>query len=113
MWTYNEQTRQWQQDGATLTGHTGAPCIRSLIRGLPAPAAALCAGSPHAAPLCRGAAHGASPLPSPPPPLADWVRDVAWAPNFGLPMSTLASAGQDGKAIIWTERQEGACAAAS
>ena len=39
---------------------------------------------------------------------ADWVRDVAWAPNFGLPMNTLASAGQDGKVIVWTERQEGA-----
>ena len=38
---------------------------------------------------------------------ADWVRDVAWAPNFGLPMNTLASAGQDGKVFIWTERQEG------
>ena len=37
----------------------------------------------------------------------DWVRDVAWAPNFGLPMATLASAGQDGKVVIWSERQEG------
>ena len=37
----------------------------------------------------------------------DWVRDVAWAPNLGLPKNTLASAGQDGKVIIWTERQEG------
>lgn len=37
----------------------------------------------------------------------DWVRDVAWAPNFGLPMNTIASAGQDGKVFIWTERQEG------
>lgn len=25
------------------------------------------------------------------------VRDVAWAPNLGLPMNTIASAGQDGK----------------
>ena len=23
VWIYNEQARQWQQDGATLTGHTG------------------------------------------------------------------------------------------
>lgn len=38
----------------------------------------------------------------------DWVRDVAWAPNFGLPSNTLASAGQDGKVFIWNERQEGA-----
>lgn len=27
----------------------------------------------------------------------DWVRDVAWAPNLGLPRSTIASAGQDGQ----------------
>ncbi|KAL5540970.1 hypothetical protein UlMin_044262 [Ulmus minor] len=31
----------------------------------------------------------------------DWVRDVAWAPNLGLPKSTIASALQDGRAIIW------------
>lgn len=24
----------------------------------------------------------------------DWVRDVAWAPNMGLPLNTIASAGQ-------------------
>ena len=34
----------------------------------------------------------------------DWVRDVAWAPNLGMPMNTIASAGQDGKVIIWTEQ---------
>lgn len=43
----------------------------------------------------------------PTPIAADWVRDVAWAPNFGLPMNTVASAGQDGKVLVWTERQEG------
>lgn len=32
----------------------------------------------------------------------DWVRDVAWAPNLGLPKSTIASCSQDGKVIIWT-----------
>ncbi|KAL5537626.1 hypothetical protein UlMin_045797 [Ulmus minor] len=32
----------------------------------------------------------------------DWVRHVAWAPNLGLPKSTIASALQDGRAIIWT-----------
>ena len=37
----------------------------------------------------------------------DWVRDVAWAPNLGLPMSTIASAGQDGKVIIWVESTPG------
>ncbi len=34
----------------------------------------------------------------------DWVRDVAWAPNLGMPMNTIASAGQDGKVVIWTEQ---------
>ncbi|KAG5002030.1 hypothetical protein JHK87_023102 [Glycine soja] len=37
----------------------------------------------------------------------DWVRDVAWAPNLGLPKSTIASASQDGKVIIWTVAKEG------
>jgi protein transport protein SEC13 len=27
----------------------------------------------------------------------DWVRDAAWAPNLGMPLSTIASAGQDGQ----------------
>ena len=33
----------------------------------------------------------------------DWVRCVAWAPNLGLPMNTLASCGQDGKVLVWTQ----------
>ncbi|KZV06830.1 hypothetical protein F511_45689 [Dorcoceras hygrometricum] len=37
----------------------------------------------------------------------DWVRDVSWAPNLGLPKSTIASASQDGKVIIWTSLKEG------
>ncbi|KAI9390142.1 hypothetical protein POPTR_008G141300v4 [Populus trichocarpa] len=37
----------------------------------------------------------------------DWVRDVAWAPNLGFPKSTIASASQDGKVIIWTVAKEG------
>ncbi|KAH7834432.1 hypothetical protein Vadar_015942 [Vaccinium darrowii] len=37
----------------------------------------------------------------------DWVRDVAWAPNLGLPKSTIASASQDGRVIIWTVQTEG------
>jgi protein transport protein SEC13 len=37
----------------------------------------------------------------------DWVRDVTWAPNLGLPKSTIASAGQDGKVVIWTEQKAG------
>jgi len=32
----------------------------------------------------------------------DWVRDVAWAPNIGLPISTIASCSQDGNVIIWS-----------
>ncbi|CAM6105805.1 unnamed protein product [Calypogeia fissa] len=44
------------------------------------------------------------------PPLSkhsDWVRDVAWAPNLGLPKSTIASASQDGTVVIWTQGKEG------
>ena len=37
----------------------------------------------------------------------DWVRDVAWAPNLGLPMNTIASASQDGKVFIWSEDAPG------
>ena len=36
---------------------------------------------------------------------ADWVRDVAWAPNLGMPKNTIASAGQDGKVLIWTQSE--------
>ncbi|KAL0350959.1 UNVERIFIED_CONTAM: protein transport protein SEC13B [Sesamum radiatum] len=38
---------------------------------------------------------------------SDWVRDVAWAPNLGLPKSTIASASQDGTVVIWTVAKEG------
>ncbi|KAH0925769.1 LOW QUALITY PROTEIN: hypothetical protein HID58_018025 [Brassica napus] len=38
---------------------------------------------------------------------SDWVRDVAWAPNLGLPKSTIASGSQDGKVVIWTVGKEG------
>lgn len=34
---------------------------------------------------------------------ADWIRDVQWAPNIGLPSNTIASASQDGKVNIWTQ----------
>eukprot|EP01123_Difflugia_compressa_P011380 TRINITY_DN4519_c0_g1_i1.p1 TRINITY_DN4519_c0_g1~~TRINITY_DN4519_c0_g1_i1.p1 ORF type:complete len:302 (-),score=43.14 TRINITY_DN4519_c0_g1_i1:103-1008(-) len=34
---------------------------------------------------------------------SDWVRDVAWAPNVGLPYSTIASCSQDGTVIIWSQ----------
>lgn len=38
---------------------------------------------------------------------SDWVRSVAWAPNLGLPKSTIASASQDGTVVIWTCAKEG------
>jgi len=33
----------------------------------------------------------------------DWVRDVAWAPNIGLPRSYIATASQDKTVVIWTK----------
>ncbi|KAG8983765.1 GTPase-activating protein S13 [Tulasnella sp. JGI-2019a] len=33
----------------------------------------------------------------------DWVRDVAWAPNIGLPRSYIATASQDKTVCIWTK----------
>lgn len=33
---------------------------------------------------------------------SDWVRDVAWAPNVGLPRSQIASCSQDRRVIIWS-----------
>lgn len=38
---------------------------------------------------------------------SDWVRDVAWAPNMGLPLNTIASASQDGRVTIWSEKSDG------
>ncbi|CAA6653868.1 unnamed protein product [Spirodela intermedia] len=38
---------------------------------------------------------------------SNWVRDVAWAPNLGLPKSTIASASEDGTVVIWTVAKEG------
>ncbi|XP_078465858.1 protein SEC13 homolog isoform X2 [Lampetra planeri] len=32
---------------------------------------------------------------------SDWVRDVAWAPSIGLPISTIASCAQDGRVYVW------------
>ncbi|KAF5319394.1 hypothetical protein D9619_008526 [Psilocybe cf. subviscida] len=32
----------------------------------------------------------------------DWVRDVAWAPNIGLPRSYIATASQDRTVLVWT-----------
>ncbi|KAJ7590435.1 WD40-repeat-containing domain protein [Mycena floridula] len=33
----------------------------------------------------------------------DWVRDVAWCPNVGLPRSYIATASQDKTVLIWTK----------
>jgi protein transport protein SEC13 len=33
----------------------------------------------------------------------DWVRDVAWAPNVGLPRNTIASCSEDKTVIVWTQ----------
>lgn len=33
------------------------------------------------------------------------MRDVAWAPNAGLPYSTIASCSQDGSVLIWTQAE--------
>lgn len=38
---------------------------------------------------------------------SDWVRDVAWAPNLGLPLNTIATAGQDGIVNICSEERDG------
>eukprot|EP01047_Picozoa_sp_COSAG01_P009973 COSAG01_NODE_417_length_17291_cov_610.598825_14_plen_255_part_00 len=37
----------------------------------------------------------------------DWVRDVAWAPNFCFPGSTIASCSQDQRVIVWKENESG------
>ncbi|KAN0029583.1 hypothetical protein ACTA71_007714 [Dictyostelium dimigraforme] len=37
----------------------------------------------------------------------DWVRDVAWAPNVGLPYSKIASCSQDRSVIVWTQDENG------
>lgn len=34
---------------------------------------------------------------------ADWIRDVSWAPNIGLPKSYIASGSQDRTVLIWTQ----------
>lgn len=36
-----------------------------------------------------------------------WVRDVAWAPALGASGATIATAGQDGKVLIWTQSPAG------
>jgi len=38
----------------------------------------------------------------------DWVRDVSWAPNIGLPSSVIASTSQDSTVVIWTQEDPNA-----
>lgn len=38
---------------------------------------------------------------------SDWVRDVAWAPNIGLPLTMIASASQDKHVYIWHKELDG------
>eukprot|EP00009_Paramoeba_aestuarina_P009329 CAMPEP_0201522542 /NCGR_PEP_ID=MMETSP0161_2-20130828/18000_1 /ASSEMBLY_ACC=CAM_ASM_000251 /TAXON_ID=180227 /ORGANISM="Neoparamoeba aestuarina, Strain SoJaBio B1-5/56/2" /LENGTH=308 /DNA_ID=CAMNT_0047921417 /DNA_START=58 /DNA_END=984 /DNA_ORIENTATION=- len=38
----------------------------------------------------------------------DWVRDVAWAPNIGVPSDMIASCSQDGQVTIWTKEKDAA-----
>ena len=38
---------------------------------------------------------------------SDWVRDVAWRPNIGIPSNTIASCSEDKTVIIWTQEMEG------
>ena len=37
----------------------------------------------------------------------DWVRDVAWAPAVGIPVSTIATCSEDGSVCIYTEDLNG------
>lgn len=37
----------------------------------------------------------------------DWVRDVAWRPNMGIPANTIASCAEDGTVVIWTQAMVG------
>jgi len=36
----------------------------------------------------------------------DWVRDVSFAPNIGLPVTEIASASEDGSVKIWSQSGE-------
>merc|ERR1719350_1531391 len=38
----------------------------------------------------------------------DWVRDVAWRPNMGIPSNTIASCSEDGALIFWHQAAAGA-----
>ncbi|KAG9398662.1 GTPase-activating protein S13 [Aphanomyces cochlioides] len=36
----------------------------------------------------------------------DWVRDVVWAPNAGMPCNTIASCSDDRTVVIWTQIEQ-------
>jgi len=40
-------------------------------------------------------------------PHSDWVRDVAWRPNVGIPSNTIASCSEDKSVLIWQQDMEG------
>lgn len=40
-------------------------------------------------------------------PHADWVRDVAWAPNTGMPYNIIASCSEDRTVYIWKQTEAG------
>ena len=37
----------------------------------------------------------------------DWVRDVAWRPNVGIPTHAIASCSEDKSVVIWTQDMDG------
>lgn len=37
----------------------------------------------------------------------DWVRDVTWRPNVGIPSNTIATCSEDKTVIIWQQEMEG------
>ena len=37
---------------------------------------------------------------------ADWVRDVAWAPNTGMPINIIASCSEDRTVVIWKQTEK-------
>ena len=37
----------------------------------------------------------------------EWVRDVAWRPNVGIPSHTIASCSEDRSVIIWSQEMDG------
>lgn len=43
----------------------------------------------------------------PPGEHTDWVRDVAWRPNMGIPANTIASCAEDGTVVIWEQAMSG------